>query len=128
MSINESIKKQEKQKIQYASDEICPICGKYTPDGGVCSSCLKAHDLYEPNVSYIKEKSTGLYGWICPKCGAVMSPFTSFCPNCTQQNWELTCTTNTNSTNVSTAEASSSLQPDISQYLGFSRKDKLGYE
>lgn len=35
----------------------------------------------------------GMYGWICPKCGAVMSPFTSFCPNCTKRNFEITCTT-----------------------------------
>ena len=44
-------------------------------------------------------RSTGLYGWICPKCGAVMSPFTSFCPNCTKQNWEITCSGYTNAFN-----------------------------
>lgn len=32
----------------------------------------------------------GLYGWICPKCGAVMSPFQSCCVKCTG-NWEITC-------------------------------------
>ncbi len=45
----------EKATISYSQDEICPICGAYSPDGDVCTICLKAHDLYEPKVSYVEE-------------------------------------------------------------------------
>ena len=48
-------KEQEKQNIQYSPDEICPVCGTYTPDGDVCPNCLKAHDLYELKVTYTEE-------------------------------------------------------------------------
>ena len=32
-------------------------------------------------------------GWVCPKCGAVMSPTTTYCVNCTQANYTITSTT-----------------------------------
>lgn len=35
------------------------------------------------------------YGWICPKCGAVLSPFTQQCPYCTP--YKVTCGPNNGS-------------------------------
>ena len=122
-------------------NKTCPICKKALKkqlDGSfTCDGC----GYYEKLSTYIPETDLqikkilserktaaistdndyqvgGLYGWICPKCGAVMSPFTSFCPNCTQRNWEVTCATGTNSTKSNF---------DVNQFIG-GRKDKLGYE
>lgn len=44
----------------------------------------------EPNYYYESNKPTGIHlgvyqqGWVCPKCGAVMSPFQNVCPFCSQ--------------------------------------------
>ena len=50
--------------------------------------CPKEMKNPEPEV----EPTGGLYGWICPKCGAVMSPFQSYCIKCSG-NWEITYST-----------------------------------
>ena len=38
-----------------------------------------------------------VYGWLCPKCGAVMSPYQEFCVKCSGS-FDLTCIANTSTT------------------------------
>ena len=40
-------------KGTYSIDEICPVCGRYQPDGEMCAPCQKEHNMYEPKVTYI---------------------------------------------------------------------------
>ena len=50
----------------------------------------------ETNTPESKTESTGgLYSWICPKCGAVMSPYQSYCVKCSGSNLEFTWGTGT---------------------------------
>jgi ribosomal protein S27AE len=120
-----------------AADTNCPVCGEplYMAKNGSFKECRKCGyritslPFTFPNVPVPepedKPGSFGLYGWICPKCGAVMSPFTDFCPNCTNRHWEITCTT----TGTADISKQSNIKSDFDVYnfIG-GRKDKLGYE
>ena len=46
-----------------------------------------------PNIpSYEPPKISGSYGWICPVCGAGVSPYQDHCPCCSGKNWTPTWT------------------------------------
>ena len=42
-----------KESILYSLDEVCPSCGRYTPEGGLCIPCQKEYDLYKPKITYV---------------------------------------------------------------------------
>ena len=44
--------------------------------------------IYPP---FRPQKTEYRTGWVCPKCGAVMSPDTKYCVNCTQINFTISC-------------------------------------
>ena len=74
----------------------CPVCGCIQTKNGnwfECYNCgygeiLLPHkytesavpDLIENDKNPYIETQGGAYGWICPKCGRGLSPWTSFCP------------------------------------------------
>lgn len=64
------------------------VRGNYTETKHICPKCnyevgenwndlVYRAPLFQPNYSVTD------YGWICPKCGAVLSPSTTECPHCT---------------------------------------------
>lgn len=62
---------------------ICPKCHYEVSDN--FNDLVYRAPFFQPN-----DKVTN-YGWICPKCGAVLSPSTQECPYCTPH--KVTCGT-----------------------------------
>lgn len=91
----------------------CPKCGKemyssvsagsdtargnYIDAKYVCPGCgYEAKNIIDVNGigmigNFVPDYPATNYGWICPKCGAVLSPSTQECPYCTPH--KLTCGT-----------------------------------
>ena len=91
----------------------CPRCGKemyssvsagsdtargnYIGTKYVCSGCgYEVKNTIDVNGigmigNFVPDYPATNYGWICPKCGAVLSPSTQECPYCTPH--KLTCGT-----------------------------------
>ena len=89
----------------------CPKCGKemyssvnagintargnYIDTKYVCPGCgYEAKNTIDVNGigtigNFVPDYSVTNYGWICPKCGAVLSPSTKECPYCTP--YKVTC-------------------------------------
>lgn len=63
---------------------VCPKCHNEVVSGKFNDLVYRA-PLFQPNYAVTN------YGWICPKCGAVLSPSTQECPYCTPH--KLTCGT-----------------------------------
>lgn len=80
-------------------------CNGNVPGSGRCEKCGKPFlyvgdvppggflDGSEPYCTCnSKKQTTGMLGWICPKCGAGISPFTNICPCCRPfHKWDITC-------------------------------------
>ena len=91
----------------------CPKCGKemyssvsagsdtargnYIDTKYVCSGCgYEVKNTIDVNGigmigNFVPDYPATNYGWICPKCGAVLSPSTNECPYCTPH--KMTCGT-----------------------------------
>lgn len=71
--------------------------GNYIDTKYVCPGCgYEAKNTIDINGigtigTFVPDYPTTNYGWICPKCGAVLSPSTKECPYCTP--YKVTCGT-----------------------------------
>ncbi len=78
----------------------CPKCGyEVSENANNLPNYVYREPLSQPNYAVTN------YGWICPKCGAVLSPSTKECPYCTPH--KVTCGTISDPTTAQTLKSSS---------------------
>lgn len=111
----------------------CPKCGKtmyssvsagsdtargnYIDTKYVCPGCgYEAKNTIDVNGigmigNFVPDYPATNYGWICPKCGAVLSPSTQECPYCTP--YKVTCGPNNGSPIKSVPLTDVTTQPQV---------------
>lgn len=111
----------------------CPKCGKemyssvsagsdtargnYIGTKYVCPGCgYEAKNTIDVNGigmigNFVPDYPATSYGWICPKCGAVLSPSTKECPYCTP--YKVTCGPNNGSPIKSVPLTDVTTQPQV---------------
>ena len=118
----------------------CPKCGKemyssvsagsdtargnYIGTKYVCSGCgYEVKNTIDVNGigmigNFVPDYPATNYGWICPKCGAVLSPSTKECPYCTP--YKVTCGPNNGSPIKTVPLTDVTTQPQV--YKGVSNE------
>ena len=118
----------------------CPKCGKemyssvsagsdtargnYIGTKYVCSGCsYEVKNTIDVNGigmigNFVPDYPATNYGWICPKCGAVLSPSTQECPYCTP--YKVTCELNNGSPIKTVPLTDVTTQPQV--YKGVSNE------
>ena len=84
---------------------ICPKCHYEITDN--FNDLVYRAPFFQPDHSVTVTN----YGWICPKCGAVLSPSTQECPYCTP--YKVTCGTNNGSPIKSVPLTDVTTQPQV---------------
>ena len=84
---------------------VCPKCHNEVSDN--FNDLVYRAPFFKPDYSVTVTN----YGWICPKCGAVLSPSIQECPYCTP--YKVTCGTNNGSPIKSVPLTDVTTQPQV---------------
>ena len=99
---------------------VCPGCGYEVKDN--LNDLIHSAPFFQPGVVQQPDISVINYGWICPKCGAVLSPFTQQCPHCTP--YKVTCGPN-NEPHVKTVPFSNDITSQTLVYSPQTLRDSI---